>query len=150
MPFGLIYRISNLILHRSLLTIGLGGSIPLVNQLLSLLFMVAVQLVIVIEWWLSVGTMGPALNEEGYPMCGGIGRLRFFLLHIYPCALALLAFFYGVSVVNFRPNFHEGRLIAFALIIVIPVMAIWLLVQVQYEQRSKCPVCRFHCQDCQT
>ena len=112
---------------RSLLTIGLGGSIPLVNQLLSLLFMVMVQLVIVVEWYLSVSPIssGPG---DGYPVCL-VSRPRFLLLHAYPCVLMLLAFFYGVSVVNFRPNFHEGRLIAFALIIVIPVTAVWLVVQ---------------------
>ncbi len=113
---------------RSLLTIGLGGSIPQINQLLSLLFMVTVQLVILIEWYLSVSPIKVTDDGDGFPMCE-VGRLRFFLLHIYPCVLMLLAFFYGVSVVNFKSNFNEGRLVAFTLILAIPAVTIWLLTQ---------------------
>ncbi len=112
---------------RSLMTIGYGGSVPQVNQLLSLLFMVIVQIVIVIEWYVAVKPIDVGQVDD-YPTCQ-VTRVRFFLLHLYPCALMLLAFFYGVSVINFKPNYNEGRLIAFSLIFIIPVVTISLIVQ---------------------
>ena len=66
---------------KSLMTIGLGGSLPQINQLMSLLFMLSVQVVIVVEWYLSTSPIEVILVDQ-YPMCD-VGKLRFVLLHIY-------------------------------------------------------------------
>ncbi len=111
---------------RSLVTIGLGGSIPQVNQLLSLFFMVMVQVVIAAEWYLATSPIGIQLTD-GYPECG-VSRARFLLLHIYPAVLLLLTFFYGVSVLKVKRNFNEGRWITCAAAFIIPIFAAWPVV----------------------
>ena len=112
---------------RSLVTIGLAGYIPMVNQLVSLVFMVAVQVVIEAEWFYSSRPVGFDLLDGSTPICQ-VTRGRFILLHIYPCALVLLAFCYGVSVINYKYNSNEGRWISMSLIFIIPVMAVWLVI----------------------
>lgn len=112
---------------RSLVTIGVAGYIPMVNQLVSLVFMVAVQVVIEAEWFYSSRPIGYDLHNGSTPICQ-VSRSRFTLLHIYPCALVLLAFCYGVSVINYKYNSNEGRWISMSLIFIIPVMAVWLVV----------------------
>ena len=111
---------------RSMVSIGIGGTIPQINQLVSLFFMVIVQVVIAVEWYWSTKPIG-VKHIDNYPACK-VSSGRFLLLHIYPCVLVLLAFFYGVSVLNYKHNFNEGRWIAFALIFIIPVLAVWLVV----------------------
>ena len=111
---------------RSLVTIGLGGSIPIVNQMVSLIFMVMVQLVIIIEWYLTTKPIGIAMTN-GYPECG-VSKSRFLLLHIYPTVLLLLSFFYGISVIKVKRNFNEGRWITMATIFIIPIFAAWPIV----------------------
>jgi hypothetical protein len=112
---------------RSLVTIGIAGYIPMVNQLVSLVFMVTVQIVIEAEWYFSSRPIGFLLTETNTPVCE-VSRGRFLLLHIYPCALVLLAFCYGISVINYKYNSNEGRWISISLIFVIPVMGVWLVI----------------------
>ena len=111
---------------RSLVTIGLGGSIPQINQVVSLFFMVMVQVVIAVEWYMATKPIGIQITE-GYPECG-VSRSRFLLLHIYPTVLLLLSFFYGVSVLKVKRNFNEGRWITCATIFIIPIFAAWPVV----------------------
>ncbi len=111
---------------RSLITIGLGGRIPQVNQLISLFFMVMVQVVIAAEWYLATRPIGIQIIA-GYPECG-VSPSRFLLLHIYPTVLLLLTFFYGVSVLKVKRNFNEGRWITCAAVFIIPVFAAWPVV----------------------
>ncbi len=112
---------------RSLVTIGIAGYIPMINQLVSLFFMVMVQVVIEAEWYFSSRPIGFVTNEFNYLICE-VSRGRFLLLHLYPCALVLLAFCYGVSVINYKYNSNEGRWICISLIFIIPVLTIWLVV----------------------
>ena len=111
---------------RSLVTIGLGGSIPQVNQLLSLFFMVMVQVIIAVEWYIATSPIGVTITD-GYPECG-VSPARFLLLHIYPTVLLLLCFFYAVSVLKVKSNFNEGRCITCATISIIPIFAAWPVV----------------------
>ena len=111
---------------RSLVTIGLGGSIPQVNQVVSLFFMVMVQVVIAAEWYLATSPIGVQLTD-GYPECK-VSKPRFLLLHIYPAVLLLLCFFYAVSVLKVKRNFNEGRWITCATIFIIPIFAAWPMV----------------------
>ena len=111
---------------RSLVSIGLGGTIPQVNQIVSLFFMVMVQAVIAVEWYLTSGPIGVQMTD-GYPECS-VSKARFLLLHIYPCVLLLLSFFYGVSVIKVKRNFNEGRWITCATIFIIPIFAAWPVV----------------------
>merc|ERR1719270_3127399 len=60
---------------RSLISVGLGGTIPQTNQVLSLLFMLAVQIVIAVEWYVASsngdgsGTGIGVRPIDGYPEC---------------------------------------------------------------------------------
>ena len=111
---------------RSLVSVGLGGTIPQINQIVSLVFMLLVQVVIAGEWYATSQPLGVVIND-GYPECN-VSKSRFLLLHLYPCTLLLLAFFYGVSVLKIKRNFNEGRWITCATIFVVPIFAAWSLV----------------------
>ena len=111
---------------RSLVSVGLGGTIPQVNQVVSLIFMMLVQVVIAVEWYVASQPFKIVLNQ-GYPECG-VSRSRFLLLHLYPCCLVMLAFFYGLSVLKIKRNFNEGRWITIACIAIGPIFVAWLLV----------------------
>ena len=70
---------------RSLVSVGLGGHIPQVNQLVSLLFMVVVQVVITCEWYMMTKPISfvATIAEEQFPKCD-VSRNRFLILHSYP------------------------------------------------------------------
>ena len=111
---------------RSLVSVGLGGTIPQCNQIVSLIFMLLVQVVINGEWYYTSAPLRVKQND-GYPECD-VSEERFLLLHLYPLVLLLLAFFYGISVVKIKRNFNEGRWITCATIFIIPIYAAWSLV----------------------
>ena len=123
---------------RSLVSVGLGGTIPHCNQLVQLIFMLLVQVVIAIEWYVTSSPLGIQVND-GYPECA-ITKNRFLILHLYPCSLLLLAFFYGISVLKIKRNFNEGRWITCATVFVIPIFAAWSVVYyfapIQYHDPS--------------
>ncbi len=108
---------------RSLVTIGLGGSLPQVNQLVSLFFMIAIQVVIAVEWYFATRPVGVMLTD-GYPECN-VSKARFLLLHIYPAVLLVLSFIYAISVLKVKRNFNEGRWITCATLFIIPIFAAW-------------------------
>ena len=66
------------------------------------------------------------MTDGHYPECN-ISENRFFLLHIYPATLLVLAFFYGISVLKIKRNFNEGRWITCATLFVIPIFIAWSL-----------------------
>jgi hypothetical protein len=111
---------------RSLVSIGLGGTLPQVNQLVSLFFMIAIQVVIVVEWYIATKPIGVQIID-GYPECA-VSEARFLLLHIYPAVLLLLSFFYAISVLKVKRNFNEGRWITCATLFIIPIFAAWPVV----------------------
>jgi len=111
---------------RSMVSVGLGGTIPHVNQLVSLVFMLLVQVVIAIEWYISSQPLKIQVND-GYPECG-VSKNRFILLHVYPCTLLILTFCYGMSVLKVKRNFNEGRWITCATAFIIPIFAAWSVV----------------------
>lgn len=111
---------------RSLVSVGLGGTIPQINQIVSLVFMLLVQVVIAGEWYAASQPLGISIND-GYPECN-VSKKRFLLLHLYPCTLLLLAFFYGITVLKIKRNFNEGRWITCATIFIVPVFLAWSLV----------------------
>ena len=111
---------------RSLVTIGVGGSLPQVNQLVSLFFMITIQVVIAVEWYFATSPIGVRLID-GYPECS-VSPPRFLLLHIYPAVLLMLSFFYALSVIRVKRNFNEGRWITCATLFIIPIFAAWPVV----------------------
>ncbi len=111
---------------RSLISVGLGGTIPQINQVVSLIFMVLVQVVIAGEWYITSSPLGISMID-GYPMCG-VSKNRFLLLHLYPVTLLLLGFFYSISVFKIKRNFNEGQWITGATTVIVPVFAAWCLV----------------------
>ena len=111
---------------RSLVTIGVGGSLPEINQLVSLFFMITIQVVIAVEWYFATSPIGVRLID-GYPECN-VSPPRFLLLHIYPAVLLMLSFFYALSVIKVKRNFNEGRWITCATLFIIPIFAAWPVV----------------------
>ena len=114
---------------RSLVSVGLGGHIPQVNQLVCLAFMVLVQVVITVEWYMMTKPIGYATTaqELEFPKCD-VSRNRFMILHAYPAGLLVVAFCYGVSVLKIKTNFHEGRWITAASLGMLPIYALWMLI----------------------
>ena len=114
---------------RSLVSVGLGGHIPQVNQIVSLFFMVLVQVVITFEWYMMTKPIGFAqtAQEIEFPKCD-VSRNRFMILHSYPAGLLVVAFCYGVSVLKIKTNFHEGRWITAASLGMLPIYALWMLI----------------------
>merc|ERR1719188_2072268 len=108
---------------RSLVTIGVGGKLPQINQLVSLFFMITIQVVIAVEWYFATSPIGVRLID-GYPECD-VSPPRFLLLHIYPAVLLMLSFFYALSVIKVKRNFNEGRWITCATLFIIPIFAAW-------------------------
>jgi len=111
---------------RSLVSVGLGGKIPQINQLLSLFFMVMVQVVITCEWYVINLPLEVAATD-GYPHCA-VAKETFLLLHVYPCLLLLLTLLYGLSVFNIKRNYNEGRWVLCTTLILIPIFLVWALI----------------------
>ena len=108
---------------RSLVLLGLGGRISYLNQYLILFFMVLVQLVIGIQWFLSNQPLMKT-TFDGTRSCA-IPRTDFLLLHSYIAILALLAFCYGLSVLKIHRNYKEGRWVTLASGLTLPVLCTW-------------------------
>ena len=117
---------------RSLVSVGLGGTIPQVNQLLSLFFIIMVQVVITTEWYVinmplqtkvsyTIHPLTTAMVQvvSGYPECD-VTEETFLLLHVYPGLLLLLTLLYGVAVFRIKRNFNEGRWVTCATVCIIP------------------------------
>jgi len=111
---------------RSLVSVGLGGTIPQVNQLLSLFFIIMVQVVITTEWYVINMPLQTKVTN-GYPECD-VSEETFLLLHVYPCLLLLLTLLYGIAVFRIKRNFNEGRWVTCATVCIIPVFVSWALV----------------------
>ena len=99
--------------------VGLGGNISLMNQTVSLAFMVLVQVVIIAEWFLIHRPIH-AITMAGQPQCD-VSRDTFLLLHVYIYVLLLLNVFCSVSVYNIQKNFNEGRWISLASLCLTPI-----------------------------
>ena len=105
-----------------------------VNQLLSLFFIIMVQVVITTEWYVInmplqtkviffVFLFSISDNflkvTNGYPECD-VSEETFLLLHVYPCLLLLLTLLYGIAVFRIKRNFNEGRWVTCATVCIIP------------------------------
>lgn len=112
---------------QSLARVGIGGSIPQVNQLVSLLFMVAVQAVISSEWYISNAPIVIVQDLETLYVSCDVSRVRFVLLFTYPSVLLVFTFCFGISVLKIKANYREGRWITAATITIMPVYIVWML-----------------------
>ena len=111
---------------RSLVLLGLGGRISYLNQYIILFFIVLVQVVINLQWYM---TNGPQLriDSEGTAYCV-VPRSDFLMLHTYIVILVVLAFGYGLSVLKIRRNYKEGRWVTLAAFLSLPILVVWGLV----------------------
>lgn len=111
---------------RSLVLLGLGGRISYINQYIILFFIVLVQVVINVQWFL---TNRPQfrVDSEGFPYCY-MPRTDFLLLHLYVTILVIIAFLYGLSVLKIRRNYKEGHWVTLAAFLTMPVLIVWGLV----------------------
>ena len=105
-----------------------------VNQLLSLFFIIMVQVVITTEWYVINMPLQTKVIffffqfsisdnflkvTNGYPECD-VSEETFLLLHVYPCLLLLLTLLYGIAVFRIKRNFNEGRWVTCATVCIIP------------------------------
>ena len=105
-----------------------------VNQLLSLFFIIMVQVVITTEWYvINMPLQTKAIFffflfsisdnflkvTNGSPECD-VSEETFLLLHVYPCLLLLLTLLYGIAVFRIKRNFNEGRWVTCATVCIIP------------------------------
>lgn len=111
---------------RSLVLLGLGGRISYINQYIILFFIVLVQVVINVQWFL---TNRPQfrVDSEGSQYCY-MPRTDFLLLHLYVTILVIIAFLYGLSVLKIRRNYKEGHWVTLAAFLTMPVFVVWGLV----------------------
>ena len=104
--------------------VGLGGNISLVNQSVSLAFMVLVQVtffistiiitisiilsskVVIIAEWFLIHRPITAVMVSGQLQCD-VSRDTFLLLHVYIYVLLLINVFCSVSVYNIQKNFND-------------------------------------------
>ena len=105
--------------------VGLGGNISLMNQTVSLAFMVLVQVVIIAEWFVIHRPINSVMVADQL-QCD-VSRDTFLLLHVYIYVLLLLNVFCSVSVFNIQKNFNEGRWISLASLCLTPIFSIWPL-----------------------
>ena len=125
--------------------VGLGGNISLVNQSVSLAFMVLVQVtlfipiiiisiiiilsskVVIIAEWFLIHRPITAVMVSGQLQCD-VSRDTFLLLHVYIYVLLLINVFCSVSVYNIQKNFNEGRWISLASLCLTPIFSLWPVV----------------------
>ncbi|KAE8750488.1 hypothetical protein FOCC_FOCC002782 [Frankliniella occidentalis] len=125
---------------RSLVLLGLGGRISYLNQYIILFFIVLVQVVINVQWYM---TNGPHLrvDTEGTAYCV-VPRSDFLMLHTYIVILVILAFGYGLSVLKIRRNYKEGRWVTLAAFLSLPILVVWGLVfglaAERYDELTTC------------
>ncbi|KAK3932494.1 Metabotropic glutamate receptor 3 [Frankliniella fusca] len=125
---------------RSLVLLGLGGRISYLNQYIILFFIVLVQVVINVQWYM---TNGPHLrvDSEGTAYCV-VPRTDFLMLHTYIVILVVLAFGYGLSVLKIRRNYKEGRWVTLAAFLSLPILVGWGLVfglaAERYDELTTC------------
>jgi hypothetical protein len=111
---------------RSLVLLGLGGRISYINQYIILFFIVLVQVVINVQWFL---TNRPQFRVDsgGFPYCF-MPQTDFLLLHLYITILVIISFLYGLSVLKIRRNYKEGHWVTLAAFLTMPVLVVWGLV----------------------
>ena len=111
---------------RALVALGLGGRVSSLNQFVTLLFIVAVQFAIDLQWFLSKheteGWRPDDLNECNHP------HQTYILLHAYIGILILVVFVYGTSVLKIRRNYNEARWVTLAAVLSIPIGVTWTLI----------------------
>lgn len=103
---------------RSLVSLGLGGRVPAFNQFITLVFIVAVQVAVNIQWFL-----GPhqQFSNKGLEISSSslvrqplfqdcfYSHHSFLYLHSYLGILMLVVFLYGLSVLKIRRNYNEAK-----------------------------------------
>ncbi|KAJ9583137.1 hypothetical protein L9F63_022516 [Diploptera punctata] len=108
---------------RSLVLLGLGGRISYINQYIILFFIILVQIVINTQW-LITNRPHYRVDSEGFPYCY-MPRTDFLLLHLYVTILVIIAFLYGLSVLDIKRNHKEGHWVTLAAFLTMPALVIW-------------------------
>nr|XP_018915268.1 PREDICTED: uncharacterized protein LOC109042796 [Bemisia tabaci] len=123
--FGIL--IVKLMQLKTLVLLGLGGRISYLNQYLILFFIVLVQFVISIQWFMD---NGPHLRADSEKSASCYASERdFLILHTYIMILAGLAFLYGLTILKIRRNYKEGRWITLAAFLSLLVMSEWTAIR---------------------
>jgi len=100
---------------RSFVSLGLGGRVSALNQFITLMFIVAVQVAVNIQWFFSPH---PEHNYDRIGESFDTGLViqecfysphHYLYLHIYLGCLISVVFFYGTSVLKIRRNYNEAK-----------------------------------------
>lgn len=101
---------------RSLVSLGLGGRVPALNQFITLVFIVAVQVALNIQWFFSPHEQGnfevvtsSAISKEPIFQECFYSHHSYLYLHTYLGFLMLVVFLYGTSVLKIRRNYNEAK-----------------------------------------
>jgi hypothetical protein len=103
---------------RSLVSLGLGGRVSALNQFITLMFIVAVQLALNIQWYFSPHptTLQNSYEYGGETFATGLviqecfySHYQYLYLHTYVGILISIVFFYGTSVLKIRRNYNEAK-----------------------------------------
>lgn len=111
---------------RSLVSLGLGGRVSAFNQFVTLLFIVAVQLAVDLQWFFTPHP--PELLPPRFFNDCSHSHQTYLLLHSYVGLLILFVFLYGTSVLKIRRNFNEARWVTLTALLSLPVAIGWILV----------------------
>jgi tetrahydromethanopterin S-methyltransferase subunit E len=109
---------------RSLVSLGLGGRVPAFNQFITLLFIVAVQVAVNIQWFLGPHEQmttakldfisGSTTKQPLFQDCF-YSHNSFLYLHSYLGILIVVVFLYGLSVLKIRRNYNEAKWVSHSL-----------------------------------
>ncbi|KAL5014556.1 hypothetical protein ScPMuIL_008826 [Solemya velum] len=125
--FGVL--IVKLMSLRSYKLLGLGGEISVMNQFLTVLFIVGVQIAIHVQWWAMSEQMCVVIKEaEVTQYACKFDKQEFIMLLAYVMFLVLLSAVYSVWVRKERNNLGEARLILIFNWMCVIIWAVWVFV----------------------
>lgn len=141
--FGVI--IVKLMSLRSYKLLGLGGEISVMNQFMTVFFIVGVQIAIDIQWWVQGEPFCVVVEEaeaEVTQYACKFDRTQFVLLLVYVALLILISSVYSIWVRKERNNLGEARLILIFSWMCVIVWAVWVFVlMIQPRDFSEPSIC---------
>ena len=104
---------------RALVYLGLGGKVPVLNQIIPLIFVVMIQVILSAQWYVH---HKPLSVESDSKIRCIIDRNAFMMLQIYVIFLLLFTFALGLTVRKVKRNYNEARWVTLATVLNVPVL----------------------------
>ena len=125
---------------RSVRILGIGGEVSRLNEYLSLIFIVAVQGTLSVQWWLyhpPLVTITKA-NQDILKMCT-YTKLDYAQILVYPLVVLLISAIYSITVRQMKQNCHEIKFLLIACWLCIVSSFTWYLVLVVGSEKVREP-----------